>query len=88
VGESFELFLRGGGLFASREYELNGQISFGGQEQKFASTVWLAGAGATWSFGKRWGIRAEFQQSGSLDKSLVTGETRIKRLSLSALYRF
>lgn len=88
IGQNFELFLRGGALFASREYSLGGQLSFGGQDQKFASTVWLAGAGATWSFAQRWGIRAEYQQSGSLDESLVTGETKVKRLSLSALYRF
>jgi opacity protein-like surface antigen len=88
VGKKFELFLRGGALFASREYSLGGQISFGGQDQKFASTVWLAGAGATWSFAKRWGIRAEYQQTGSLDKSLVTGDTKVKRLSMSALFRF
>lgn len=88
VGQNFELFLRGGALFASREYSVGGQVSFAGQDQKFASTVWLAGAGATWSFAKRWGIRTEYQQSGSLDKTLVTGETKVKRVSVSALYRF
>ena len=88
VGQNFELFLRGGALFAAREYKVGGQISFSGQNQTFASTVWLAGAGASWSFAKRWGIRAEYQQSGSLDETPVTGETKVKRLSLSALYRF
>lgn len=87
VGQNFELFLRGGALFANREYEVGGQISFAGQNQKFASTVWLAGGGVTWSFAKRWGVRAEYQQAGALDESLVTGETRVKRLSLSVLYR-
>jgi len=87
VGKDFELYLRGGALFASREYSLNGQIQFG-RDQKFASTVWLAGAGASWSFAKHWGIRAEYQQTGTLDESLVTGETKVKRLSVSALYRF
>ena len=88
LGQSFELFLRGGVLFASREYGLEGQPGFGGQGQKFASNVWLGGAGATWSFAKRWGVRAEYQQSGTLDQTLLTGETRVKRVSLSALYRF
>jgi opacity protein-like surface antigen len=86
VGRSFELFLRGGALFASREYSLGGQ--FGEQQQKFASTVWVAGAGATWSFAERWGIRAEYQRTGVLDETLVTGETRVTRFSLSALYEF
>jgi hypothetical protein len=88
LGQNFELFLRGGALFASREYGLEGQPDFGGQGEKFASNVWLGGAGATWSFAKRWGVRAEYQQSGSLDQTLLTGETRVKRISLSALYRF
>ena len=88
VGRSLELFLRGGALFASREYSMGGQLTFAGQEQKFASTVWVAGAGASWSFAERWGVRAEYQQTGSLDKSLITGETKVKRIALSALYRF
>ncbi len=90
VGQSFELFLRGGALFASREYSVGGQAVFPsrGQQQKFASTVWVAGAGATWSFAQRWGIRAELQQTGALDETIVTGETRLKRISLSALYKF
>jgi opacity protein-like surface antigen len=86
VGQSFELFLRGGALFASREYTLRGQ--FGEQHQKFASTIWVAGAGATWSFAERWGIRAEYQRTGVFDETLVTGDTRVTRLSLSALYEF
>jgi OmpA-OmpF porin, OOP family len=88
LGQNFELFLRGGALFASREFNLEGQPTFEGQGQKFASTVWLGGAGATWSFAQRWGVRAEYQQSGSLDRTLLTGETKVKRISLSALYRF
>jgi opacity protein-like surface antigen len=86
VGQSFELFLRGGALFASREYSLGGQL--GEQHQKFASTVWVAGAGVTWSFAERWGVRAEYQRTGVLDETLVTGDTRVTRFSLSALYKF
>jgi opacity protein-like surface antigen len=88
VGQNFELFLRGGALFASREFSRGGQLSFGGQDQKFASTVWLAGAGAAWSFAERWGVRAEYQQTGDFDETLITGSTRVTRISLSALYRF
>lgn len=82
VGEAFELYLRGGALFGSREYKLG----FGGLDEKFASTVWLAGAGVTWSFAKHWAIRAEYQQTGKLDESFVSGETRLRRMSLSALF--
>jgi hypothetical protein len=82
MGENFELFLRGGAFFGSREFN----TSFG-TNAKFASTVWLAGAGVTWSFAKRWAIRAEYQQIGKLDESLVSGETELQRMSLSALFR-
>ena len=76
VGENFELFLRGGALFSSRDVG-----------EAFADTVWLAGAGVTWSFAKRWAIRAEFQQTGTLGETLMSGETSVQRVSLSALFR-
>lgn len=83
VGENFELFLRGGALFGSREFK----TGFGALEEKFSRTVWLAGAGVTWSFAKRWAIRAEYQQIGKLGESFVSGETELQRMSLSALFR-
>lgn len=88
LGQNFELFLRGGALFSSREFSRGGGLAFSGQAQKFASTVWLAGAGATWSFAERWGVRAEYQRTGDIDETLITGATRVTRISLSALYRF
>jgi len=83
LGENFELYLRGGAFFASREIK----AGLGTLDADFASTVWLAGAGVTWSFAKRWAIRAEYQQIGKLDESLVSGETELQRMSLSALFR-
>jgi opacity protein-like surface antigen len=83
VGEHLELFLRGGALFGAREFKLG----FGALDDKFASTVWLAGAGVSWSFAKRWAIRAEYQQTGKFSESFVSGETRLQRMSLSALFR-
>ena len=83
VGANFELFLRGGTLFGGREYN----AGFGGQESNFSSTVWLAGAGGTWSFSNRWAIRAEFQQTGEFSESLISGETSVQRISLSALFK-
>jgi len=82
VGENFEMFLRGGALFGSREFK----TGFGALDEKFARTVWLAGAGVTWSFTKHWAIRAEYQQTGKLGESFVSGETRLKKMSLSALF--
>jgi opacity protein-like surface antigen len=83
VGEKFEVFLRGGALFGSREFEMG----FGGVEGKFSSTVWLAGAGVTWSFAKRWAIRMEYQETGEFSESFVSGETKLQRMSLSALFK-
>ena len=83
VGENFELFLRGGALFGSRDFA----VSQGALDEKFSRTVLLAGAGVTWSFATRWAIRAEYQQTGTLSESFVSGETRLKRMSLSALFK-
>jgi opacity protein-like surface antigen len=86
VGKNVDLFVRGGALFASREFSVGN--SGGGVQQKFADTVWLAGAGVDWSFAQRWTIRAEYQQTGSLGETILTGETSLKRMSVSALLRF
>jgi len=83
MGENFELYLRGGAFFASREIK----AGLGTLDAEFASTVWLAGAGVTWSFAKHWAIRAEYQQIGKLSESLVSGETELRRMSLSALFK-
>jgi opacity protein-like surface antigen len=83
VSGNFELFLRGGALFSSRNYK----TGFGGLDENFSSTVWLAGAGVTWSFAKRWAIRAEYQQTGEISETFVSGETSLKRMALSALFR-
>ena len=83
VGENFELFLRGGALFGSREFKRD----FGAFEANVSSTVWLAGAGVTWSFAKRWALRAEYQQTGKFSESFVSGETKLQRTSLSALFK-
>jgi outer membrane protein with beta-barrel domain len=83
VGENFELFLRGGALFASREFEMG----LGGLNENFSSTVWLAGGGVTWSFAKRWAIRVEYQQTGEISESFISGETSLKRMSLTALFK-
>jgi outer membrane protein with beta-barrel domain len=83
LGENFELFLRGGALFGSRE--LN--TGFGTLDDEFSRTIFLAGAGATWSFAHRWAVRAEYQQTGKFSESFVSGETKAQRISLSVLFK-
>ena len=88
IGEDFDVFLRAGVLFADRELgfpPLAGSIEL---DDKFASTVWLGGAGVDWSFTSRWAIRAEYQRTGKLEKtSFLAGETELERMSLSLLFR-
>jgi hypothetical protein len=85
LGDHVELFVRGGALFASRHIEIGG---FGTFDEKFASTVWIAGAGVGWSFAQHWGVRAEYQLTDRFDETIVAGETRVKRMSLGVLFRF
>lgn len=84
LGKGFDVFLRGGVLFADREFEFPLSI---GLDDTFASTVWLAGAGASWSFANRWAIRAEYQRTGTLEETFLAGETELERMSLSVLFR-
>jgi OmpA-OmpF porin, OOP family len=84
VGEGLDAFLRAGVLFADRELEIPQSI---GLDDKFGSTVWLAGAGVDWSFANRWAIRAEYQRTGKLDETFLAGETELERMSLSVLFR-
>ena len=84
VGKGFDVFLRGGVLFADREFEFPNSI---GLDDTFGSTVWLAGAGASWSFANRWAIRAEYQRTGTLEETFLAGETELERMSLSVLFR-
>jgi hypothetical protein len=84
VGKKLAVFLRAGALFADRELEIPRSI---GLDDKFGSTVWLAGAGVDWSFANRWALRAEYQRTGKLDESSLAGETELERISLSALFR-
>lgn len=88
LGHDFELFGRGGVLFASREYSQNGTIRLQDGDQKYADEVWIAGVGGSWSFATRWTARAEFLQSGTFAKTIATGDTKFRRVTLSLLYRF
>jgi hypothetical protein len=86
LGKGWDLFLRGGVLFADREVGI--AQSVGVDSNTFGSTVWLAGGGVDWSFAKRWAARAEYQRTGRLDDNLLIGDTRLERLSVSVLFRF
>jgi opacity protein-like surface antigen len=83
VNERMDVFLRAGALFADRKVE---NPDFPGFNDKFGSTVWLAGVGVNWSATNRWALRVEYQRTGKLDQTLIAGETELERVSLNALF--
>jgi hypothetical protein len=85
IGKGWDVFARGGALFADREIRVNQTIGLNGTT--FGSTVWLAGAGVNWSVASRCALRAEYQRTGKLDSSFLAGGTELERLSLSVLFK-
>lgn len=76
----FDVFVRAGVFFLDRD------VQRGPGSDTFGSTVWLGGAGASWSFASRWTVRAEYQRTGKADAASAA-DTDLERVSLSVLYR-
>jgi opacity protein-like surface antigen len=85
IGNRFDLFVRGGALFADREVEIPQSIGINGTT--FGSTVFFFGAGADMSLAPRWALRLEYQRTGELDDSILVGGTELERVALSVLFR-
>lgn len=85
LGKGFDVFVRAGALFADRELDISQSVEINGT--KFGSTVFLGGAGVDWLFASRWAVRAEYQRTGALGTTFLTGETELERVSLSVLFR-
>jgi hypothetical protein len=83
LGEQWELFLRGGVLFADQEVSLRIVSSF---DRDFSDEVVMAGAGVQWSFAPRWAARLEYQRTDDL-KYDDTGGSSIEQGSLSVLFK-
>lgn len=83
LGERWELFLRGGVLFAEQEVSL--KFSSGSNERDFSDDVLMAGVGVQWSFAPRWAARLEYQGTGDLKYS-NNGESSADQASLSVLF--
>ena len=83
LGEQWELFLRGGVLFADQEVSTK---LFSAYRQNYSDEVIMAGAGVQWSFAKRWATRLEYQRTDDL-KYDDTGESTIDQASLSVLFK-
>lgn len=84
LGEQWELFLRGGVLFADQEVSTKvSSRSFG---RNYSDEVIVAGAGVQWSFAKRWATRLEYQRTDDLQYD-NTGESTIDQASLSVVFK-
>lgn len=81
IGASGSIFLRGGVLFAQDKIRqpLGDSSTFGDQ-------VLVEGAGAEWSFNRRWTARFEYQRTGKIESNPISGENRLDQLSLSILF--
>jgi hypothetical protein len=89
LSTNWQVFLRGGVLFADREIESAVTFAPGAtarNEQSFGDEVWLAGAGVQWSFAPRWTARLEYQSTGDMDGNRLAGESSIDQASLSVLF--
>jgi hypothetical protein len=84
LGEQWELYLRGGVLFAEQEVSLQPGSSV--YERDFSDEVVMAGAGVQWSFAPRWAARLEYQSTDDL-KPDNSGESSIDQASLSVLFK-
>ncbi len=82
-GQRFEVFVRAGVLFADRKIEMAQSDGF---DETFGSTAWLGGIGVSWSFGSRWALRGEYQRTGKLDETIVSGETELQKVSLGVRF--
>jgi opacity protein-like surface antigen len=85
VGSQFDVFVRGGILFADKEITQGPAAN--PQSMTFGSEVWLGGAGIDWSFAKRWSVRLEYLRTGKTDANIVSGESDLSQFALSALFR-
>jgi opacity protein-like surface antigen len=84
LGEQWELFLRGGVLFADQKTSV--RISGSLPDREFSDEVIMAGAGVQWSFAPRWAARLEYQRTDDLQYD-NTGESSIDQASLSVLFK-
>jgi opacity protein-like surface antigen len=92
LSAKWELFVRGGVLFAKQEVEAttraSGEVSVPRPiKRDFSDEVVSVGAGVQWAFLSRWTARLEYQRTDDLQANEIMGESRIDQASLSVLFR-
>jgi opacity protein-like surface antigen len=92
LSSQWEVFLRGGVLFAKQEVETQTNIidatvpSVLYLDREFSDEVYTVGAGVQWAFLPRWTARLEYQRTDDLQANEIMGESRIDQASLSVLF--
>lgn len=93
LGTAWEVFVRGGVLFADQEVTTritlvnSGSSSSGGTAGDFSDEVVTLGAGVQWSFLPRWAARLEYQRTDDLQQNNFMGESSLEQASLSVLFK-
>jgi hypothetical protein len=83
LGEQWELFVRGGVLFADQKVSTEVSLRI---DRDYSDEVVMAGVGVQWSFAPRWAARLEYQRTDDL-KYDDTGESSIDQASLGVLFK-
>lgn len=92
LSSQWEVFVRGGVLFAKQEVESNTRVVGGSAvtpapiDRDFSDEVVTVGAGVQWAFLPRWTARLEYQRTDDLQANEIMGESRIDQASLSVLF--
>jgi hypothetical protein len=92
LSERWEVFLRGGVLFAKQEVEARviiqspTAINARPIERDYSDEIFTVGAGVQWTFLPRWTARLEYQRSDDLQSNDIMGESRLEQVSLGVLF--
>lgn len=88
LSERWELFLRGGVLFADQEVRSRSTVgaSTATFSREFSDEVVTAAAGVQWAFAPRWTARLEYQRTDDLEAGDLNADNRIDAASVSVLF--
>lgn len=92
LSQQWEVFLRGGVLFAKQAVEAKTIVESPTAinprpiARDYSDEVFTLGAGVQWAFLPRWTARLEYQRSDDLQSNDIMGESRIDQASLSVLF--
>lgn len=88
LSERWELFLRGGVLFADQEVRSKSTVgtSTASLARDFSDEVVTAAAGVQWAFAPRWTARLEYQRTDDLEAGDLNADNRVDAASVSVLF--